>query len=174
MFYKEARQCIEALPIGKWTAYIHNGLLIADRSEWTAPQRNLSRRRKQRYKQTADRYYWAAGTDDHRTIMLPPTAHRPYLQLEKSYFLLQKYLGILFCENKNSLAPRWHDKFLPKPYVDIFEKTYTYDTCSSIEHYQIVCDPFEIHFMLLRSRSRTLLMLFPLLGILYIYRCCFI
>ena len=101
-------------------------------------------------------------------------AHRQYLQLEKSYFLLQKYLGILFCENKNSLAPRWHDKFLPKPYVDIFEKTYTYDTCSSIEHYQIVCDPFEIHFMLLRSRSRTLLMLFPLLGILYIYRCCFI
>ena len=27
---------------------------------------------------------------------------------EKPYFLLQKCLGILFCENKNSLAPQWY------------------------------------------------------------------
>ena len=35
-------------------------------------------------------------------------------------------------------------------------KPYTYATCFYIEHCQIVCDPWEIHFMLLRSRSHTL------------------
>ena len=75
-----------------------------------------------------------------------------------------------FVKNKNSLAPRWHDKFLPEPYAfwhfwKAFTyayacwhlwKAFTYATCSCIKRCQIICDPCEIHFILLRLRSRML------------------
>ena len=47
-------------------------------------------------------------------------------------------------------------KFLPEPYIDISLKTSHICCLFCIELCQIVCDPCEIHFMLLISRSHTL------------------
>ena len=38
--------------------------------------------------------------------------------IRETLLLTAKLLGnLIFAKNKNSLAPRWHDKFLPEPYA---------------------------------------------------------
>ena len=64
---------------------------------------------------------WAARTNDHRTMVLPPRCWCWYDQRDFISYCKNTW-RILFCEKKaNSLAPQWHDKFLPEPYIDIFE-----------------------------------------------------
>jgi len=49
--------------------------------------------------------YWASGTDYDAAAPLSMLVCS-----KKPYFLLQKYLGFLFCEKwKNSLAPQWYE-----------------------------------------------------------------
>ena len=47
---------------------------------------------------------WASETDYDAAAPLPML-----VRSNKLYFLLQRYLGVLSCENKNSLAPQWYE-----------------------------------------------------------------
>ena len=71
------------------------------------------------YKYTADDY-WTTRIDNHKITLLP--LHCQYWYDQRN---LTSYCNITwefyFAKNKNSLAPRWHDKFLPEPYIDIFK-----------------------------------------------------
>ena len=79
--------------------------------------------------------------------------------IKEVLFLTAKILGNFILQKINIL--HLNDiKFLPEPYVEISWKSFTYATCFYIELCQIVCDPCEIHFMLLRPRSHTLHILF--------------
>jgi len=97
---------------------------------------------------------WVARIDDNKTMVLLSAADSG--MIKKTLLLTAKMLGnfILWKNKKNSLAP--HMKFLPEPYIDMSLKTSHICCLFCIELCQIVCDPREICFMLLRSRSRTL------------------
>ena len=106
------------------------------------------------YKYTADDY-WTARIDNHKIMLLP--LHCQYWYDQRN---LTSYCNITwefyFAKNKNSLAPRWHDKFLPEPYTCWhLWKPYTYAACFALSFVKLF-DPCEICFMLSRSRSQTL------------------
>jgi len=81
------------------------------------------------YKYTADDYWTARN---HKIMLLP--LHCQYWYDQRN---LTSYCKITwefyFAKNKNSLPPRWHDKFLPKPYVCWhLWKPYTYAACFAL------------------------------------------
>ena len=130
-------------------------------------------------KYTADDY-WTARTDNHKVMVLQPRCRCWYDRSNLTSYCKNTWVFILW-KNINSFAPRWCDKFLPQPYVDIFEKLIhmlLVLALSIVKLFATLATPCEIHFILLRSRSRTLHILFPLLSILDInfraHHCCFV
>jgi len=67
------------------------------------------------YKYTADDYS-TARIDNHKIMFLRSTTNTGMIR--ETLLLTAKLLGnFILRKNKNSLAPRWHDKFLPEPYA---------------------------------------------------------
>ena len=83
------------------------------------------------YKYTADDY-WTTRIDNHKITLLP--LHCQYWYDQRN---LTSYCNITwefyFTKNKNSLAPRWRDKFLPESYACWhLWKPYTYAACFAL------------------------------------------
>ena len=83
------------------------------------------------YKYTADDY-WTTRIDNHKITLLP--LHCQYWYDQRN---LTSYCNITwefyFAKNKNSLAPRWRDKFLPESYACWhLWKPYTYAACFAL------------------------------------------
>ena len=80
---------------------------------------------------TADDY-WTARIDN-RKIMMLPLRYRCWYDRRNLTSYCKNAWGFYFAKNKNSLAPRWHDKFLPEPYACWhLWKPYIYAACFAL------------------------------------------